>query len=195
MPALRKTVGVAFDLAGCPNRCRHCYLGIAPNREGRRAFLQELASAFWSWKPSGDAEPYFAQVDIGSFYREPDFADDYKELYDLERELSRREPRRFELLSIWRLARDEEYAPWAREHGPRTCQISFFGMAEVNDYFFRRRGAFEDNLKATERLLSVGMIPRWQIFLTKPGMRALEPLVGLIHKLRLREREIGRAHV
>jgi hypothetical protein len=66
MPALSKTVGVAFDLAGCPNRCRRGYLGAGPNRRGRRGFLRELASAFWTWKHPDEAEPYFEQVDVGS---------------------------------------------------------------------------------------------------------------------------------
>lgn len=193
MPDLRKTVGVAVDLAGCPNRCRHCYLGIGPNRRLSPDVLREVAAAFWNWTRPGEDEPYFQQVYVSSDYREPDFSDDYRQLYELERELSRSEPRRYELLSIWRLARDPDYAEWAREVGPRVCQISFFGLEEVNDCFYRRTGAFRDCLKATERLLDAEMIPRWQIFLTKPGMADLDGLMDLIADLRLRERvaELG----
>ena len=54
---------------------------------------------------------------------------------------------------------------------------------------------FQDQLiePATERLLEVGMVPRWQVFLTKPGMPELPALIDLIACLRLRERvaELG----
>ncbi|MHC4788659.1 MAG: radical SAM protein [Planctomycetota bacterium] len=193
MPELKKTVGVAVDLAGCPNRCRHCYLGVGPNGRLAPEVLRKVASAFWEWRRSGENSAYFEQVYVSSGYREPDFSDDYRELYALERELSRAAPRRYELLSIWRLARDEGYAEWARGVGPRTCQVSFFGLEEVNDHFHRRRGAFRDALVATQRLLEAEMIPRWQVFLTKPGMADLQGLVDLADELRLRERvaELG----
>ena len=69
MFALSKTVGVAFDLVGSPNRCWHCHLGAGPNRRGRRDFLCELASAFWWWKRPGATVPYLEQADVGSSCR------------------------------------------------------------------------------------------------------------------------------
>ncbi len=62
--------------------------------------------------------------------REPDFSDDYERLAELEAELGCGKPTRWELLSIWRLARDPKYAQWAKQVGgvPDTCQISFFGL-------------------------------------------------------------------
>lgn len=193
MPELPRQIGVAVDLAGCPNRCRHCYLGSGPNRKLPPELLRQAAEAFWGWTRPGEDKPYFEQVDILPWYREPDYSDDYRELYDLSAELSRREPRRYELLSIWRLARDPDYATWANEHGPGICQISFFGMEKLTDYFHQRRGAFRDNITATQRLLEVGMIPRWQVFLTKPAMGDLDGLVRLVDEMQLRNRvaELG----
>lgn len=190
MPELKKTVGVAVDLAGCPNRCRHCYLGVGPNGELSSEVLRQVAGEFWSWSRPRDGKPYFEQVHVSSWYREPDFSDSYRALYELERELSRADPRRYELLSIWRLAHDSGYAPWAKMVGPSTCQITLFGLEKATDFFCRRRGAFRDALAATERLLEVGMIPRWQIFLTKPGMGDLQALMDLIGDLRLWERAV-----
>ena len=191
MPALPRTIGVAVDLAGCPNRCRHCYLGVGPNRKLPKGILREVAGAFTSWKRPGENTPYFTSVDIASWYREPDYADDYRELCDLEAELSRRAPRRWELLSVWRLARDPSYAAWAATLGPRVCQITFFGGRKTTDWFCRRRGAFADNLAATERLLEAGMIPRWQIVLTKRGLPELAEIAALVRNLTLRERTSG----
>jgi hypothetical protein len=147
-----------------------------------------VAEVLWKWSRPGTAEPYFHQVDASSWYREPDFSNDYRELYEVEKELSRREPRRSELLSVWRLARDEGYASWAKAHGPRTCQITFFGMEEMTDRLTGRRGAFRDAMTATQRLLDVGMIPRWQVILTKPGLPDLPQLLQTASKLDVRNR-------
>ena len=88
--------------------------------------------------------------------REPDYGDDYRALYALEAELSDGPPERFELLSIWRLARDPAYAAWAREIGTTACQISFFGVGATQDWGYGRGGAHDDCLRATEALLAAG---------------------------------------
>jgi hypothetical protein len=135
----------------------------------------------------------FKELSVTTWFREPDFGDDYRELYDLESELSDGEPTRYELLSIWRLAHDDTYAEWAKSVGPDTCQISFFGMQETTDWFYRRRGAFDDALIATERLLRAGMKPRWQVFLTVKLLPELNEFMALVdqHRLRRRVRELG----
>jgi len=61
-------------------------------------------------------------------------------------------------------------------------------MEGTNDWFHRRKGAFRDALTATERLLDVGMKPRWQIFLTKKLLPEIDELLRLIDRLRLHER-------
>jgi len=188
MSTLPREIAVAVDLAGCPNRCRHCWLGTGPNRRLGTDVLRRVAAAFREWRKPGEAAPYFARVSAASWYREPDFSDDYRQLHELERELGGREPERFELLSIWRICRDPAYLPWAKERGPRTCQISFFGGAEWTDWFHRRQGAYRDNLKATELLLENGMVPRWQVFLGKPMMKDLAGLMKLAGEMGLRQK-------
>jgi hypothetical protein len=185
---LPQQIGVAVDLAGCPNRCRHCWLGNGPNGRLGRRVLTEAAEAFWSYTRPGQDGPYFTQVDVSSSYRDPDFSDDFRELHELCSRLSRREARRYELLSIWRLARDQSYGPWLKQHNPPIGQITFFGAEAMTDHFHRRRGAFADNLLATQRLLELGMIPRWQVFLTKPNLGDMDGLARLIDQLELRRR-------
>ncbi len=187
MPTItKKKIGVALDMHGCPNHCRHCYLGFASGRKLSDDDLRWVASQFRHYLETADTT--VESLSIQSWFREPDFSDDYRHLYELIEELSDGKPERYELLSVWRLARDKEYASWAKSVGPDTCQISFFGMEETNDWFHRRKGAFRDALTATERLLDVGMKPRWQIFLTKKLLPEIDELLRLIDRLRLRER-------
>ena len=87
---------------------------------------------FRDWTRSGENEPFADPLTVQTWYREPDFAPNYRGLWELEKELSDKGAAvRFELLSIWRLARDESYAPWARDIGTEACQISFFGQLAV----------------------------------------------------------------
>jgi len=152
-----------------------------------------VVGQFREWVHPGEREPFFDSIDLLTWYREPDFARNYRALYELEKELNEGRSQRFELLSIWRLARDEGYARWAREVGPDACQITFFGMERTTDWFVRRRGAFRDNIVATERLLEVGIRPRWQLFLTTCILPELDDLVDLAGSMELerRVRDIG----
>jgi len=165
-----------------------------------------VVQQFKEWVYPGEQAPFFNPVDVMTWYREPDFAPNYRELYELEKELSDGKSTRFELLSIWRLARDESYAKWAYDvgvtdkrlgtsvgEGTESCQISLFGMEKTTDYFTRRPGSFRDSLVATERLLEVGIKPRWQLFLTKLIIPELDDLLGLAGSMNLekRIRDIG----
>lgn len=187
MPRItRKKICVALDMHGCPNRCRHCYLGSGSNRRLSDDDLRWTAVQFRHYLESADTT--VESLSVSSWFREPDFSDEYRHLYELEEELSDGKPERHELLSVWRLACDQQYASWAKSVGPDTCQISFFGMEETNDWFHRRKGAFRDAVTATERLLEVGMKPRWQIFLTKKLLPDIDELLRVIVRLRLCER-------
>jgi hypothetical protein len=186
MPKIRsKKLGVALDMGGCPNHCRHCYLGFGTNQKMTEADLRWMAGQFRDYfKSSATVE----SLNIASSFREPDFSDDYRRLYELERELSDEKPERYELLSVWRLAHDKDYSAWAKSIGPDTCQITLFGMEATTDWFYRRKGAFKDALTATERLLEAGMKPRWQIVLTKKLIPEMSGLLKLIEHMKLRER-------
>jgi hypothetical protein len=188
MQELPKSIDIALDLAGCPNRCMHCWLGTEPNKRLSEDKLRQVAGLFRNWVRPGDTKPYFEQVDVYSWYREPDFSDNYRQLYELERELSGRQPERFELLSIWRICRDSTYLAWAKDRGPKTCQISSFGGEENTDRHYGRAGAFADAVKATNLLLDNGMVPRWQIFLLKPTIPDLGMVMHLIEDLDIRKR-------
>jgi len=194
MPKLCSQIGVALDMAGCPNRCRHCWLGHTPNRRMSQETLREVVHAFRTWVRPGAGAPFFERLSVATWYREPDFAPHYRRLWELEQELSDEgAAQRFELLSIWRLARDESYAAWARQIGTVACQISFFGLQENTDWFCQRRGAFRDNLLATERLIEAGIRPRWQLFLTERLVPELDAFAALIDELDLEQRvqELG----
>ena len=186
-------LGVMADMAGCPNRCRHCWLGSHPNGNMTTDDFCGIAQQFKNWRD--EKGKGVGELGFFSWWREPDYRDDYRELWELEQALSSPgRAQRFELLSIWRLARDERYATWAATLPPKACQITFFGMEETTDWGMRRKGAFCDNILATERLLHVGMAPRWQLFLTRRCLGELDNFLRLMDKLELHKRckEIGR---
>jgi len=180
-------LGVMVDMAGCPNRCRHCWLGSHKNGNMTVDDFRAIAEQFKNWHDENGNT--IRELGFFSWWREPDFRDDYKDLWQIEQELSSPgRAQRFELLSIWRLARDDSYAKWAAGLEPKVYQISFFGMEENTDWGTNRKGAFQDNLLATERLLEAGIAPRWQLFLTKRGLNDLDGFLRLVYELDLHKR-------
>lgn len=181
------SLGVMVDMAGCPNRCRHCWLGTHSDGAMTVQDFRDIAAEFKNWRDeTGEG---IAELGFFSWWREPDYRDDYRALWALEQTLSSPgRAQRFELLSTWRLARDPDYALWAATLPPRSCQISFFGMEENTDWFMRRKGAFRDQLLATQRLLEVGVAPRWQLFVTKRCLGELDEFYRLMQELMLHKR-------
>ena len=195
MPKIEfREIAIIMDMAGCPNRCKHCWLGHSPNRRVPEDTLRWVVKQFRDWILSRQKQPFAKSLTVMTWYREPDYAPNYRKLWELEKELSDKGvAKRFELLSIWRLARDTDYAQWARDIGTEICQISFFGMEQNTDFFTGRRGSFKDSLLATERLLEVGIRPRWQLFLNKLLIPELDAFVELIKIMKLEKRvhELG----
>lgn len=180
-------LGVMVDMAGCPNRCRHCWLGDHRNGNISIEEFKSIAEQFRSWRH--DNGEGIAELGFFSWWREPDFREDYRELWQLEQELSSPgRAKRYELLSAWRLARDKDYAKWASALEPKACQITFFGMEENTDWGMNRKGAFRDQLIATERCLAAEIAPRWQLFITKRCLNELDEFLRLIYDLKLFER-------
>ena len=147
--------------------------------------LRWAVDRFRRWVRPGEDAPFFRRITAFSWWREPDYRSDYCELHQLESDLSDGEPPRFELLSIWRLARDASYAAWAKSVGTDACQITLFGLGESHDWFVRRRGSFRESILATERLLDAGIRPRWQLFLTRTILRELPAILRMADRMDL----------
>jgi hypothetical protein len=100
------------DMAGCPNRCRHCWLGSHRNGNISVEEFINIAAQVKNWRD--ERGQGIKELGFFSWWREPDFRNDYRELWQLENELSSPgRAIRFELLSTWRLARDDTYSKWA----------------------------------------------------------------------------------
>ena len=109
---------VCLDMQGCPNRCRHCWMGHGPNGHLTEDDLRFVHDAF---------RPHARVLELHTWTREPDFRDDYRELWALRAALSDVVTPHFELMSVWRAARDPAYVPWLREMGVRRMQLTLFG--------------------------------------------------------------------
>lgn len=155
-------IAVIMDMYGCHNRCKHCWLSHAKNVETPVNDFIWVCEQFKSYQINGKS--HFDNLEFMSWFREPDYADNYKELWELEKRLSTTKTPHFELASIWRLVRDESYAPWLKRLGVDCVQITFFGTEKNTDHFSGRKGAFIDLMTAIEVMLKNGIVPRIQMF-------------------------------
>ena len=81
-----EALGVAVDMAGCPNNCRHCWLGKQKNGNMSLCDFRNITAQFTNWRnENGNA---VKKLGFSTWHREPDFRDDYRELWELEKELS-----------------------------------------------------------------------------------------------------------
>ena len=130
-----RQITVCLDMRGCPNRCRHCWLGVTPNGHLEEPDLRFVAQAF---------RPFTRDLEVMDWYREPDYGDDYQKMWELTGALSDRKTPHFENLSIWRAVRDSNYIPWLRSLGVRAAQLTLFGGEETTDLFFGRKGVYRE---------------------------------------------------
>ena len=176
----KKSILLAADMYGCPNRCKHCWLGHMPNRKMEEGADEWIVDYF---------KPYFDSICFYSWLREPDFCNDYRARWRKDIELSvNAAPVRYELASFWRIVRDPEYVKFLKEVDVKVVQLTFFGLEEMTDKYVGRVGAFRELLKATELLLENGIAPRWQAFIYEENKKEIVELLQLSEQLRLKER-------
>lgn len=175
-----KSLVLAVDMYGCPNRCRHCWLGHMPNRKMEENADVWLVDYF---------KPYFKNITYYSWLREPDYCGDYEQRWHRDNQLSVNiPPSRFELASFWRIVRDPGYVGFLQRVGVQTVQLTFFGMEEMTDKYTGRKGAFHELLEATEILLAHRIAPRWQAFINEENKDEIVGLSKLAESLKLQER-------
>lgn len=180
-----KHLSLVVDMYGCPNRCRHCWLGHMPNRQMEKGADEWIFHYF---------EPYFEDITFYSWLREPDFCEDYRERWSRDIRLSRGSmPQRFELGSFWRIVRDEQYVRFLKEVGVQKVQLTFFGLEELTDRYVGRKGAFEELLQTTRILIENGITPRWQAFINEENKDEVALLLPLIEDMKLYESCTGLA--
>lgn len=176
-----KSITVCLDMHGCPNRCKHCWLGATPNGNMPDSELSIVAEQF---------RPFARNLEVVDWYREPDYKDNYKEMWELCKKLSDKQiaPNHFEVISDWRIVRDSEYVKWLSSLGLKKAQLTLFGSEETTDYFTGRKGAYKEILQAIDILLENGIAPRIQTFVYKTNIDELPLLGKLILDLELEER-------
>ena len=172
-------ITVCLDMYGCPNRCKHCWLGTTPN--GTMS-ISELEFAAEQFKPFTDC------FQIYDWYREPDYRENYQELYHLCNQLSDKPIEHFELISFWRLVRDGNYVKWLSSLGLQKVQLTIWGSEETTDFYIGRKGAYAEILEAIEILIKHKISPRIQTFINKNNIDELIHVENLIKHLDLEER-------
>ena len=121
----------------------------------------------------------YYQADMEYFgldFREPHFGANYKTEYAISDAVNGTKydiDRQFELVSLWRLTRDDSYAQWCKDRGINRAQLKVFGGKAADDYFIGRENAHEETLAAAELLIAHGIVPRFQIYLNRIGIASL----------------------
>ena len=171
-----RSISAGLDMCGCPNRCKHCWLGVTPNGKLSVADLKFVADAF---------RPFTNSLEVFDHFREPDYASNYKELWQITAELSDTKTPHFELISYWRAVRDREYIPWIHSLGVRTVQLTIFGNEETTDFYVGRKGAFNEILQTIKLLRQNGIAPRIQTFVNKNNISQLPYIQNLLETLEI----------
>ncbi len=171
-----RQLNLVVDMYGCPNRCRHCWLGHMPNRtmeDGADAFIVDYFS------------PYFGKIAYYSWLREPDYCDDYASRWEKDLAISKNAvPERFELASFYRIVRDDRYIPFLRSVGVKKVQLTFFGLEETQDRYVGRKGAYREVMRATELLIDGGILPRWQCFLNEENREEILEIYRIAREIK-----------
>ncbi|MCR4622712.1 MAG: radical SAM protein [Clostridiales bacterium] len=171
-----KQLNLVVDMHGCPNRCLHCWLGHMPNKtlpDGTDEFIVDFF------------RPYFRRLAFYSWMREPDFCDDYRKRWLRDIAVSvNAVPERFELASFWRIARDDAYIPFLIEVGVKKVQLTLFGLNETQDRYVGRKGAFDEVMFATKKLIQGGIVPRWQCFINEENISEIEKVYALQERIK-----------
>ena len=175
-----KEVSLVVDMNGCPNRCKHCWLGHMPNRKMEDNCDEFIVNYF---------KPYFEKVTYYSWLREPDYCSYYKERWERDCMLSiNSKPMRFELASFYMLVRDENYIKFLKEVNVDTVQLTFFGLEEMTDKYVGRKNAYNELIQATNLLIENGITPRWQAFINEENKNEIVQLLDVINEMNLYER-------
>lgn len=139
-------------------------------------------------KISAKFKPYTYEFEIFDWYREPDFKDNYKELWELRKKLSDKITPHFELISVWRIVRDNNYVKWLVSLGLKKSQLTLFGGEVTTNYYTGRKGAYREILQAIDILIENKISPRIQVFINKDNIDELPLVENLILKNCLSER-------
>ncbi len=175
---INKHLTICLDMNGCPNRCKHCWLGDLPSKVLNEDYSDFIVKLF---------KPYFKEVTFYSWIREPDFCVNYQDRWIKDNELSTIKPERFELASFYKIVRDPQYVKWLKEVGTKKVQLTFFGLEETTDEFVGRKGAYQELMKASELLKENEIEPRWQIFIYQTNKDEVIELIKLAKEKDIKE--------
>ncbi len=170
-------LSLVVDMYGCPNRCKHCWLGHMPNKTMEEDTDLFLIDYF---------RPYFNEISYYSWSREPDFTNDYRARWKRDCDISiNSKPLRFELASFYKIVREPDYVQFLKEVNTNIVQLTFFGLEKLTDKYVGRNGAFKELLKATDILLNNGIGVRWQAFINEENKDEIVKLLELSKELNL----------
>lgn len=70
---------LCVDMKGCPNRCKHCWIGHMPNPHLNDSDMRTIVDSF---------QKHFEKITVYSWLREPDYCVNFRERWLADCELS-----------------------------------------------------------------------------------------------------------
>ncbi|MDE6241133.1 MAG: radical SAM protein [Anaeroplasmataceae bacterium] len=173
---MSKHLNLVVDMYGCPNRCKHCWLGHMPNIKMKSTDDEFIMNYF---------SPYFSNITYYSWLREPDFCDNYIQRWERDKQISTGpKPQRFELASFYRIVRDPLYVNFLKSVGVKKVQLTFFGLEKLTDFYVGRPNAYKELLSATQILIENGIAPRWQAFINEENKDEIVELLSIFKEIK-----------
>lgn len=172
-------LNIAIDMGGCPNHCKHCHLGTSKKTNLSIDDFDLVYELFAN---------HTEKLAIYSFYKEPDYLNNYQELYELERKLSNNNfYQRKERISIYRLNHDEHYLEWIKKIGIKQIELTLFGLERNTNNFTRRTNYYQETIKAINLLLENNIIPRIKIIINKNNINEQSKLLNNLKEINRNE--------
>jgi len=185
-PKRRKHRLVAMiETGGCPHMCPHCARSGGPTRKMPHDEIKGIAAQFRYVVAAIDND--LSEFIVYLWALEPDFRDDYRQLWDIANELSDSEHRHGEEVSILRLNSDGGYVEWLKSVGIDHALITFFGHRRTHDGIVGNSGSFDARVEGMRRLVDADIPVDWRLMFTPDIVPDLRQLMELGENMGLPE--------
>jgi hypothetical protein len=181
---------LCFWIAGCSNRCQHCSICARPPAPDLVPFplIRRVVRGFRAIA-TGD-RPLAGKFRV-LFYSDVLAHSEYVDILGLCAQQGQVIPRLYATSGrqIARSANWPDMLTRLRAAGVSAFQMALFGIGEEHDRYAGRRGAYDDIMACSEKVLAVGLGLRWHVFMFADTMAQIPQLFATYRALLRHDQE------